>query len=136
MVNYVTMDAQKELTRLKFSLTRMENQFWREKKSPNKTVGNSNATQYYQNQEKKEHKGKPYPFSTQCVPAYKYQHGYKIPTCAIFYPAKLTWLQEIAKGVFATWPFLTYNAVNKYLNPSTIKSHGKRPAKIHQTQSV
>ena len=47
-----------------------------------------------------------------------------------FFPVKSTWLKAIKKNFYATWPFLTYDAVNKYLPPSPITSR----AHIRQEQ--
>lgn len=52
---------------------------------------------------------------------------------AAFFPAKSTWLQAIKNDFFATWPFLTYVAVDKYLEPSKIssKAHIKQTRKTY-----
>ena len=36
-----------------------------------------------------------------------------------FFPVKSSWLKATKKNFYATWPFLTYDTVNKYLPVST-----------------
>ena len=49
----------------------------------------------------------------------KYLHA------ACFYPAKSTWIKAIKAGFFTTWPKLTAEAVQKFLESSTITSKGR-----------
>ena len=48
----------------------------------------------------------------------------------LFIPVKQTLIQEIKKGYFTKWPYLTINLINKQLHQSmeTAKGH------MHQTQ--
>ena len=48
----------------------------------------------------------------------------------LFRPVKQTLMQEIKKGYFTTWPNLTTNPINKYLNQSMEKAKGH----MHQTR--
>ena len=60
-----------------------------------------------------------------------YLHG------ACFFPVKSTWLAAILRGAFTTWPYITYNAVQKYLLPSPITSKGhikQTPTKLRSTK--
>ena len=55
----------------------------------------------------------------------------------MFFPVKSTWLAAILRGAFATWPYITYNAVQKYLLPSPITSKGhikQTPTKLRSTK--
>ena len=47
---------------------------------------------------------------------------------ACFYPVKSTWLAAIERGAFETWPYITYQAVQKHLlpSPNTSKGHMKQ----------
>ena len=60
-----------------------------------------------------------------------------IPTCSFLFPVKSTWLAAIERGAFATWPYITYHAVQKHLNPSPITSKGhikQTPTKLRSTR--
>ena len=60
-----------------------------------------------------------------------YLHG------ACFYPVKSTWLAAIERGAFATWPYITYQAVQKHLlpSPNTSKGHMKQtPSNLRSTK--
>ena len=69
-------------------------------------------------------------YSIKCVPKLiKYLHT------AIGFPVKERWIAAIAKGWYITWPGLTVNRVNKYLDPSehTTMGHMKIQMKICPT---
>ena len=70
-------------------------------------------------------------YSIKCIPKLiKYLH------VSAGFPEKEMWIAAIEKGLYITWPGLTVNRVNKYLDPSkhTTISHMKKiRMKICQT---
>ena len=62
-------------------------------------------------------------YSIKCVPKLiKYLHA------AAGFPVKEMWIAAIAKGWYITWPGLTVDRVQKYLDPSehTMMGHMKK----------